>query len=168
MSAVTLRWSGETMNKSTDVSVVISTHMPGVGQTLRMALRGAGLRNVQLAANSAQQAEAFGSTPPDVLMIYIDSAAPEDPGMRMLHFARRSATSPDRTIPVVVVSQGRDMATIQAVANAGAHEYALFPASGEQLLKKVLAAHTSDRPFVDTPDYVGPERKPATGAAKPI
>ena len=38
---------------------------------------------------------------------------------------------------------------------------------GEQLLKKVLAAHTSNRPFVDTPDYVGPERKVPPAAAKP-
>ncbi|MEQ1782837.1 MAG: hypothetical protein ABMA14_15840 [Hyphomonadaceae bacterium] len=154
------------MNKTTDVSVVIGTHVPGIGQTLRMALRGAGLRNVQLAINTTQISDTFGSTSPDVLMIYIDSAAQDDPGMQMLHFVRRAATSPDKTIPVVVISQGRDMATIQAVGNAGAHEYALFPASGDQLLKKVLAAHTSTRRFVDTPDYVGPERKPPP-AAKP-
>lgn len=151
------------MNKSNDVSVVVVTHMPGIGQTLRMALRGAGLRNLQLATNTNQLVDMFGSNAPDVLMIYVDSAAQDDPGMQMLHFMRRAERSPNRTIPVVVISQAREMTTIQAVANAGAHEIALFPASGEQLLKKVLAAHTSTRPFVDTPDYVGPERK----AAKP-
>lgn len=156
------------MSKTPEVSVVISTHLPGIGQTLRMALRGVGVRNVQLVNRTTQLAEAFGSTTPDVLMIYIDSAAENDPGMQLLHFARRSTSSPDRTIPVVVVSQSRDMATIQAVANAGAHEYALFPASGDQLLKKVLAAHTSNRPFIDTPDYVGPERKAPPAAAKPV
>lgn len=155
------------MNKTNDVGVVIGTPLPGIGQTLRMALRGAGVRNLQLATNTAQLVDAFNPVPPNVVMIYIDSAAHDDPGMQVLHFARRSATSPDRTIPIVVISQGRDISTIQAVANAGAHEYALFPASGEQLLKKVLAAHTSTRPFVDTPDYVGPERKPPPGAGKP-
>lgn len=127
------------MTKSADVSVVIGTHMTGIGQTLRMALRGVGLRVLHLATDPAQLTEAFGSAKPDVLMIYIHGAVQDDPGMQMLHFVRRSATSPDKTIPVVVVSQSRDMATIQAVANAGAHEYALFPASGDQLLKKVLA-----------------------------
>ncbi len=154
------------MKNAADLSVVISTHVPGIGQTLRMALRGSGVRNVQIAPHSPHPADAFGSAKPDVMMIYIDSAAEDDPGMRTLHFVRRSPNSPDRTIPVVVVSQGRDMSTIQAVANAGAHEYALFPASGDQLLKKVLAAHTSSRPFVETPDYAGPERK-APPAAKP-
>lgn len=155
------------MNKTNEVSVLIGTHVPGIGQTLRMALRGAAVRNLQLTTNTTQLVDAFNPAPPDVLMIYINSAAHDDLGMQMLRFARRSATSPDRTIPVVVVSQGRDMATIQAVGNAGTHEYALFPASGEQLLKNVLAAHTSNRPFVDTPNYVGPERKVPPAAAKP-
>lgn len=155
------------MNKSNDVGVVVVTHVPGIGQTLRMALRGAGLRNLQAATNTSQLVDMFGSNAPDVVMIYIDSAAQDDPGMQMLQFVRRSERSPARTIPVVVISQAREMTTIQAVANAGAHEIALFPASGEQLLKKVLAAHTSNRPFVDTPEYVGPERKPLPGAAKP-
>jgi len=155
------------MTSPADVRIVISTHVPGIGHNLRMALRGAGARNLQLVTTAAQLMETFGVTKPSVLMIDIDSASEDDPGMQMLKFARRSATSPDRAIPVVVVSQGRDMATIQAVGNAGADEYALFPASGEQLMKKVHAAHTSNRPFVDTPDYVGPERKPLPVAPKP-
>lgn len=155
------------MKNAADISVVISTHMPGIGQTLRMALRGGGMRNVHIAPQSPHPIDVFCSTKPDVMMIYVDTGAEDDPGMRTLHFVRRSPNSPDRTIPVVVVSQGRDISTIQAVANAGAHEYALFPASGEQLLKKVLAAHTLSRPFVETPDYVGPERKAPPTAAKP-
>ncbi len=156
------------MKRAADVSVVISSHLPGIGQTLRMAMRGVGVRNVQFTPHTTQLSDAFGSSKPDVLMIYIDTAAEDDAGMRTLHYVRRSANSPDRAIPVVVVSQLRDISTIQAVANAGAHEYALFPASGDQLLKKVLAAHSSNRPFVDTPDYAGPERKAPPVAAKPV
>lgn len=155
------------MNTVADLGVVIGTHMAGIGQTLRMALRGAGARKVHLAINEAQLFEAFTSAEPHVLMIYVDSGAADDPGMQMLRFARRSETSPDRRIPIVVVSQSRDLATIQAVVNAGAHEYALFPASGEQLMKKIQAARTSNRPFVDTPEYVGPERRVPPGAPKP-
>jgi hypothetical protein len=60
---------------------------------------------------------------------------------------------------VVVASQSRDIATINAVINAGGHEYVLFPASGDQLLKKVTAARNSTRPFIETADYVGPCRR---------
>lgn len=149
------------MIKATDVSVVIGAHAPGIGQTLRMALRGAGVRAVSLAATPDQLLAMFAASAPDVLLIYFDQAVDDDPGMQLMRFARRSEQCPHRQIPIVAVSQGRDLTTIQAVASAGAHEYALFPASGEQLLKKVHAARTSTRPFIETPDYVGPERRTA-------
>jgi hypothetical protein len=91
------------MNKTRDVSVLIGTHVPGIGQILRMALRGAGVRNVQLATNTSQLMDAFYPAPPNVPMICIDSSAQNDPGMPMLHFARRSETGPDRAIPGVAV-----------------------------------------------------------------
>lgn len=147
------------MIKATDVSILIGTHLPGIGHTLRMALRGAGVRVFNQANTPEQLIEAWTPLAPDILLIYIDSGSEDDPGMRLIRFVRRSEQSPNREIPIVGVSQSRDIATIQAVANAGVHELALFPASGEQLLKKVHVARTSTRPFIDTPEYVGPERR---------
>jgi CheY-like chemotaxis protein len=149
------------MSLAADLSVVIGSHVPGFGHTLRMALRGLGVRKVHLAIGTAELLEAITTAKPEVLLIYVDSGSTEDAGMQMLRFARRSETSPDRQIPIVVVSQSREMGTIQAVMNAGAHEYALYPASADQLLKKIQAARTSNRPFVDTREYIGPERRPA-------
>jgi DNA-binding NarL/FixJ family response regulator len=92
------------------------------------------------------------------MVIYVEGAEKDD-GLERLRWLRRSPNSPKREMPVVVVSQSRDMATIQAVINAGGHEYALFPASGDQLLKKITAARNSTRPFIETADYVGPCRR---------
>lgn len=145
--------------KATDVSVVIFSAIRGVADTLRMALKGTGVRTVFLAVNPTQVMEGFTVAEPDVMVIYVDTAAADDAGLQMLGFVRRSTASPNRMIPIVVVSQQRDLATIQAAIDGGAHEYVLFPASGEALLKKVHVARTSTRAFVDTPDYVGPERR---------
>jgi hypothetical protein len=123
------------MTKTHEGSVLLGTHMPCIGQTFRMALRGAGVRNLQPATNTSQMMVAFNPAPPNVLMIYIDSAAQDDPGVLIPHFARRSATSPDRAVPAVAVSQGQGLATIEAAGNGGAHRCALFPAWGEQFLK---------------------------------
>ncbi len=128
---------------------------------LRMALRGLGVRAISLAGNVGQLVDGFAACNPHVAIVYVDTGAATDPGMQMLHFIRRSETSPNRQVPVVAVSQQRDLTTIQAVGNGGAHEYVLFPVSGDLLLKKVHAARMSKRAFIDTPEYVGPERKPA-------
>lgn len=148
------------MDKPSDVNVVICAENRGIAQTLRMALRGVGVRMVHLAADVGQIVEGFSNTETHVAIVYLDTAAASDAGMKMLHFLRRSETSPNRKVPVVAVSQQRDITTIQAVSAAGAHEYVLFPVAGDMLLKKVHAARMSKRPFIDTADYVGPERKP--------
>lgn len=151
------------MNKPADVNVLVYAATLGIAQTLRMALRGAGVRTVHLASNINQVLEGFSLAEPHVAVIYIDGAEQADPGLSMLAFIRRHEQSPNRRIPVVVVSQRREMATIQAAGDAGAHEYVLFPVSGEVLLKKVHAARTSTRPFIETDAYVGPDRRPTAG-----
>ncbi len=150
--------------KASDVNVLIFSTVQGVAATLRMALKGTGVRTVFLASTPEQVAEGFTAAEPHVMVIYVDSQAADDPRLQMLAFIRRSAASPRRDIPVVVVSQQRGMATIQAAIDGGAHEYVLFPAAGDVLLKKVHAARTSTRPFIDTPEFVGPERRIAPRA----
>ena len=51
-------------------------------------------------------------------------------------------------MPIIACSPRRDLATVHAVINAGGHEYVLFPASGDALLKKIIAARTANRAFV--------------------
>lgn len=144
---------------ASDVSVIVFSSIRGVAETMRMALRGMGVRTVFLAGNGSQLLEGFASAGPDVAIVYVDTATAGDPGMQTLNFMRRSEACPNRAIPIVVVSQQRDMGTIQAAANAGAHEYVLFPVAGDTLLRKVHAALNSNRVFIDTPEYVGPERR---------
>lgn len=147
------------MSNPADVSVVVCTHMIGIARTLRMALRGMGVRDVVLANDTAQLVEGFATTEPSCVVVYVDSADPTDMGLQTLNFVRKSADSPHPRIPVIAVSSNRDLQTINAVINGGGHEYVLFPTSGDVLLKKITAARTTTRPWIDRPDYFGPERR---------
>jgi DNA-binding NarL/FixJ family response regulator len=147
------------MDNPTDISVLVSTGVVGIARTLRMALRGMGVRSVVLAANHAQLLEGFTTAELRCVVLYVDGADPSDEGLKTLEFIRRSQKSPLPRIPVVVVSPRRDLATINAVINGGAHEYVLFPTSGDVLLKKITAARTTTRIWLDRPDYFGPERR---------
>lgn len=143
----------------TDASVVVCTNIGGIARTLRMALRGMGVRNVVLASNVNQLLECFTVAEPHCVMVYVDSDDPADDGLTTLNFIRRSDDSPHPRIPVIAVSPRRDIPTINAVINGGAHEYVLFPASGDVLLKKITAARTTTRQWIERPDYFGPERR---------
>jgi DNA-binding NarL/FixJ family response regulator len=147
------------MKNAADVSVLISCNVSGIARTLRMALRGMGVRRVFIATNAEQLEQGFAEVEPNVLIVYVDGDDATDAGLATLRHVRRSPDSVLPRIPAVAVSQRRDLPTINAVMNAGAHEYVLFPASGDVLLKRISAACQSTRPFIETADYVGPERK---------
>jgi two-component system, chemotaxis family, chemotaxis protein CheY len=141
-----------------DASVLIFSTNVGVGRTLRMALRGMGARTIHLAADETQMFEGFAAMDTNAVLVYVDG--PEnDPGVDIIRFLRTSDRSPNVRIPIVAASPRRDLATVNAVINAGGSEYVLFPASGDALLKKITAARTSTRPFIEQPNYVGPCRR---------
>lgn len=147
------------MQKPSETSVVVCSNLTGIARTLRMALRGMGVRTIFLAVDEPQLLEGFTAAEPHCVVLYVDSPDPADHGLAMLQYIRRDAKSLHRQIPIVVVSPRRDLATINAAVNGGAHEYVLFPTSGEVLLKKVMAACATTRPWIDRPDYFGPERR---------
>jgi two-component system, chemotaxis family, chemotaxis protein CheY len=146
------------MKDPAGLNIIIVAADSGIARTLRMALRGVNVRNITLASSQQQALEAFATADPHALLIYVDG--PEnDAGLEMMRFIRRSPQSPNPRIPIVAVSPRRELTTINAVINAGGHEYVLFPASGDTLVKKVMAAHQTTRPFIEQPDYVGPCRR---------
>ncbi len=141
-----------------ELNVIIVSKEQGVARTLRMALRGVNVRNINLAVAQQQMLGFFGSVEPHALLVHVE--APEnDEGLDLMRFVRRSPQSPNPRVPIIACSPRRDLATVRAVLNAGGHEYVLFPASGDVLLKKITAARTSDRPFIEQPDYAGPDRR---------
>ena len=146
------------MKNPADVSILIFSANAGVARTLRMALRGMGARAIHLAADETQMFEGFAATDTNAVLVYVDG--PEnDPGIDMIRFLRTSPRTPNPRMPIVAASPRRDLGTVSAVINAGGNEYVLFPASGDALLKKVTAARTTNRLFIEQPTYVGPCRR---------
>jgi DNA-binding response OmpR family regulator len=146
------------MNNPADITVLVCSSNVSIARTLRMALRGIGVRGVHLASTPQQICDSFLSAEPNCLAVYVDGPDKDD-GLEMIRFVRRAESSPNQRIPIVAVSPRRDLSTVNAVINAGGHEYVVFPASGDALLKKITAARQSSRPFIEQPDYVGPCRR---------
>ena len=146
------------MNIPADISVLIFSPNASIARTLRMALRGMGVRSIHLASDEATLLEGFTNSDPRAMLVYVD--APEnDAGLDTIRFMRRSEKSPNIRFPIVAASPRRDLATVNAVINAGGHEYVLFPSSGDALVKKIIAARNSNRPFIEKSDFVGPCRR---------
>jgi PleD family two-component response regulator len=129
-----------------------------MAQLIRMSLRGMGVRAVHIVQSPRQCVDAFQTSHPDVLITVVENAENDD-GLSLIRFIRRWEKSPNPRIPIVAASQRAELAVVNAVINNGGNEFVVLPASADQLMRKVLNAVQSNRPFVDTPDYVGPERR---------
>jgi len=149
------------MSTPAELTILICSANPAIARTLRMAARGVGIRGVQLASNAQQIIDGFITAEPQCLVIYVDGPE-KDEGLEMIRFVRRDEKSPSPRIPIVAASPRRDLVTVNAVINAGGHEYVVFPASGDSLLRKITAARGSTRAFIEQPDYVGPCRRRRT------
>lgn len=149
------------MKKTEDLTVVIAARTLGIAQPIRMALRGVGLRNVHIATNPKQTVEAFQTAHPDAMIVVVEKTE-DDHGLSLMRFIRRWEKSPNPRIPIVAASPRAEMPVVTAVVNNGGHEFVVLPASADQLLKKLQSAIQSSRPFIEGPNYVGPDRRRRT------
>jgi DNA-binding NarL/FixJ family response regulator len=146
------------MIEPVDLRVVICARKTGFARTLRMALSGMGVRGMQLSSDPIGAVRAIQGQGAHAIIVHVDE--PEfDIGISLTRFLRRWERSPNRQIPIIAASDRSDIATITSVINSGANEFCLFPTSGETLWKRISAAMTSERPFVESAGYVGPCRR---------
>ena len=146
------------MKKAEDLTVVIAAKTHGMAQLIRMSLRGMSVRGVHIVQSTKQAAEVFQTSHPDVMIAVVEQAD-NDEGLNMIRFIRRWEKSPNPRIPIVAASQRAELTVVNAVINNGGNEFVVIPASADQLMKKIWSALQANRPFIDTPDYVGPERR---------
>ena len=150
------------MSSPANLNAIIVARDGGVARTVRMALRGVGVRSIHVAAPQ-QTLDLFPAVDPHVLIVYVEGSD-NDEGLDLMRHIRRSPDPSAMRMPIVACSPRRDLATVNAVINAGGHEYVLFPISGDTLLKKIQAACQPNRIFVEQPDYCGPDRRRRTDA----
>lgn len=82
----------------------------------------------------------------------------EEGALRFLRAVRRHHTS-RREAPAVLLSSRASHADVEAARDAGADTVLLRPVSPKALIERLDHAARVDRPFIDTPGYVGPDRR---------
>ncbi len=80
-------------------------------------------------------------------------------GMMLLRWVRRHADSPNRFIPVVMLTSHSDLKHVQEARDMGANEVMSKPFSVKSLAQKIGVIVEHNRQFVHTKDYFGPDRR---------
>ncbi|MGE5477169.1 MAG: response regulator [Bacteroidales bacterium] len=92
-----------------------------------------------------------------VNVVFLDWSSDMDaPGiLRML----RSPASPERYVPVVIVASYSGVDEVLRARDAGATEFMLRPYSKEVVASRLRAIARLPRPYVQSDDYFGPDRR---------
>lgn len=80
-------------------------------------------------------------------------------GLQCLKRVRSDADSPNRFLPVLMVTGFADEELAREARNAGVNDFLSKPISAKSLLSRIVAVLESERPFIEAGGYFGPDRR---------
>lgn len=123
---------------------------------LRGLLMSYGIGEVLEAADGAEALKIVMATPPDAIVCDLQMTPMN--GLEFVDLLRKAENSPNRFMPVVMITANPSRETVAAARDVGVSEFLAKPITAESLLKRLLAA-VKPRAFVETRKYFGPDRR---------
>ncbi len=120
-------------------------------------LRGFGIRELVVLTDAATAFQEIKSTAADVVIT--DHVMSPISGIEFVTMLRTSDDSPDRFVPVIMVSGYSDLGTVRQARDAGVTEFLAKPISARGLYMRLLEVIDNARPFIQSKTFFGPDRR---------
>lgn len=139
------------------VRVLILEDNAHMSTILRKVLQGFGIRDVFEARDAADAFEAMRNSNPDLALV--DYMLDDVDGLEFTRLVRTASDSPNKYLPIIMVSGHTDRSRILESINAGVNEYLAKPVRPIDLYNRLVALIERPRSFVKAPGYFGPDRR---------
>ena len=120
-------------------------------------LRGLKIRNLASLTNAADAFKEMQIAAFD--LVITDQVMEPVSGIEFIYLLRTSKDSPDRFVPVIMVTGSSDVGTVNGARDAGVTEFMVKPISARGLYARILDVIDSPRAFIRTKTYFGPDRR---------
>jgi CheY-like chemotaxis protein len=129
---------------------------PQVRSILGAVLAAVGVQKVHYASDGRRGLEIVSETSIDIAFVDL-----EMPVMNGLDFvsAVRALTTPDRYMPLIMLTGHSDLPRILASRDRGVTEFLGKPVTAKSILSRLNTVILNPRPFVAAPNYFGPDRR---------
>jgi two-component system, chemotaxis family, chemotaxis protein CheY len=123
---------------------------------LQAMLRSLGVQRLREASDGAEAFEILKEWAADLVIVDF-RMAPVDG----VTFARRvrSPESPNRNLPIMMLTGHSEATRVAEARDAGVNEFIAKPLSPRILVQRLNSVVTQERPFIEAPDYYGPDRR---------
>ncbi len=140
-----------------NVNVLVAEDNEFARQIVREVLNALGANRVFYAKDGRQALEMCHDHAIEIALI--DWEMPVVSGLEMLKSIRTSSNSPNKFLPVIMMTAYSELHHVTLARDAGVSEYLIKPFSARQMLSRIRAAIENPRDFVKTEKYFGPDRR---------
>ncbi len=130
-------------------------------RNMRMLIRNVvfalGVKDVVESSDGSMALEELKTSHPDLILCDMKMEP-----MGGLEFVKRLRSDPDnpyRFVPVIMITEYAELATVANARDAGVSEIMAKPLSAEALDKRIQRVLKDQRHFVEAPGFVGPDRR---------
>lgn len=136
--------------------LIVDDHEP-TRRILSAMLLGAGIRRIKQAENGEDALALVRTWSPDVA--FFDYHMGEMDGVGLTKAVRLMKHGADRFLPIIMMTAHSDEVRMRNARDAGVSEIIVKPATTSIVLDRLSRVIFKPRPFVETPDYFGPDRR---------
>lgn len=131
-----------------------NAHMVNIVKTI---LRGFGAVKIFEAKDAT---EAFHCLRHDSIdIVIVDYQMDVLDGVDFVRLVRHSSDSPNRYIPIIMLTAHSERSRVITARDAGVNEFCCKPVTALELYRKVGAVIDHPRPFIKTANFFGPDRR---------
>lgn len=124
---------------------------------MRQILRALGVRKIIDASNAESAFEILRNT--NIDMAFIDLRMPGLDGFEFTKLVRNSSDSPNRFLPIVMVTADARQSVVKESINAGVEEFLIKPVRPRDVYLRIMRLINHPHTYVRTKSYFGPDRR---------
>lgn len=119
-------------------------------------LRAVDVRNIHYAPDGRAGIDVLAQLKPDIC--FVDYEMPRMNGLEFVAVVR-AMDGPERFTPIIMLTGHSDMLRLTKARDRGVNEFLGKPVTAKAILARLEAVIFRPRPFVDAPDFFGPDRR---------
>lgn len=139
------------------LSVLVADDEQFILTLTRSLLNGFGISDVRIVSNSHLILDEIANGEIDILMVDWDMEPMT--GIELTRHIRLDPKSPDRYLPVIIMTGHTELSLVLEARDAGVTEFLAKPMTVRSLYQRIVSVIERPRPFVRSADYFGPDRR---------
>lgn len=124
---------------------------------IKTMLHGFGAHEIYDANDAISGFEELTNSKIDIILL--DNIMDTLDGIEFTRMVRTAQDSPNHYIPIIMISAYTERSRVQRARDVGINEFICKPLSAKNLADRIIEVIRHPRPFIETPQYFGPDRR---------